>query len=324
MTPSTRPAISSPKRSPTSSSEALRVLDGVVQQRRAQRLGVQAHAGADLRHADRMDDELLAGAAGAGRRGGRRRRRTLPPRGRDRRAARLLGVLLDDREQVAQQPLLEGAKARRADRLVRARTARSRRPAGGRRPAPSRPVAAGPVAADLPPAPHVTAADGSAQAPARRFALLRNRCPSSYRCGVDPERGRALERRRRPARDRQGRQIPVEADELELREHPHQAPASRAERPCGSVAAKQALELLAGRPLAARAALGREATSEARSPYSSSCICSAKRSSGAPQASWAIPLAGAQAPGRSRRRRRIERDELREAPARRGSRSSSA
>ena len=39
-----------------------RVLDGVVQQRRAQRLGVEAHAGADLRHADRMDDEVLAGA----------------------------------------------------------------------------------------------------------------------------------------------------------------------------------------------------------------------------------------------------------------------
>ena len=36
------------------------VLDGVVQQRRAQRLGVQAHARADPRHADRMHDEVLA------------------------------------------------------------------------------------------------------------------------------------------------------------------------------------------------------------------------------------------------------------------------
>ena len=60
------------------------VLDGVVQQRRAQRLGVEAHPGADLRHADRMDDEVLAGCAGAGRRGGRRRTRTPPRRGRGR------------------------------------------------------------------------------------------------------------------------------------------------------------------------------------------------------------------------------------------------
>ena len=37
-----------------------RVLDGVVQQRGAERVGVEAHAGADLRHADGMGDELLA------------------------------------------------------------------------------------------------------------------------------------------------------------------------------------------------------------------------------------------------------------------------
>ena len=37
------------------------VLDGVVQQRRAQRLGVEPHARADLGHADRVDDEVLAG-----------------------------------------------------------------------------------------------------------------------------------------------------------------------------------------------------------------------------------------------------------------------
>ena len=36
------------------------VLDGVVQQRGAQRLGVEPHAGADLRDADRVDDEVLA------------------------------------------------------------------------------------------------------------------------------------------------------------------------------------------------------------------------------------------------------------------------
>ena len=37
-----------------------RVLDGVVQQGGADRLGVEAHARADLRHADRVRDELLA------------------------------------------------------------------------------------------------------------------------------------------------------------------------------------------------------------------------------------------------------------------------
>ena len=37
-----------------------RVLDRVVQQRRADRVGVEAHARADLRDADRVGDELLA------------------------------------------------------------------------------------------------------------------------------------------------------------------------------------------------------------------------------------------------------------------------
>ena len=40
-----------------------RVLDRVVQQRRAQRAGVEAHARADLRHADRVHDEVLAARA---------------------------------------------------------------------------------------------------------------------------------------------------------------------------------------------------------------------------------------------------------------------
>ena len=40
-----------------------RVLDRVVEQRGAERLGVEAQAGADLRHLHRVVDELLAGAA---------------------------------------------------------------------------------------------------------------------------------------------------------------------------------------------------------------------------------------------------------------------
>jgi hypothetical protein len=83
-----------------------RVLDRVVQQRRAERGRVQAHARADLRHADRMDDEvltaraLLLGMALAGE-----HERLL-----DRSLVDLLGgvrgVLLDDREQVTEEDAL--------------------------------------------------------------------------------------------------------------------------------------------------------------------------------------------------------------------------
>ena len=38
------------------------VLDRVVEQRGAEGLGVEPHPGADLRHPDRMGDELVAGA----------------------------------------------------------------------------------------------------------------------------------------------------------------------------------------------------------------------------------------------------------------------
>ena len=85
-----------------------RVLDGVVQQRRAQRLGVQAHARADLRHADRVDDELLTrlaalvGVVLAGEAEG-----VLDPGPVDL-DGRVLGVLLDDREEVAEQAALGG------------------------------------------------------------------------------------------------------------------------------------------------------------------------------------------------------------------------
>ena len=80
-----------------------RVLDGVVQQRRADRLGVEAHARADLRHADRVRDELLARlAALVG----------VPLAGEDERLAdpvqvdgadRVVGVLGDDGEEVGEQ-----------------------------------------------------------------------------------------------------------------------------------------------------------------------------------------------------------------------------
>ena len=107
VTPSTSPATSSPNASRTSSRRRGRVLDGVVQQRGAQRLGVEPHAGADLRHADRMDDEVLARLAplvGVVLAGEHER---LDRRGGGRRRGDLVGVLLDDREQVGEQLALE-------------------------------------------------------------------------------------------------------------------------------------------------------------------------------------------------------------------------
>ena len=106
-----------------------RVLDGVVQQRRAQRLGVQAHARADLRHADRVHDEVLArlaplvGVVLAGEDEGVLDALAVDLDGR------VVGVLLDDREQVAEQPAL-GLGELGAQRPARApRGARRGRPA---------------------------------------------------------------------------------------------------------------------------------------------------------------------------------------------------
>ena len=83
-----------------------RVLDRVVQQRGAQRGRVEPHAGADLRHADRVDDEVLAarpalvGVALAGEDEGALDELAVDLLGG------LAGVLLDDREQVAEQDAL--------------------------------------------------------------------------------------------------------------------------------------------------------------------------------------------------------------------------
>ena len=90
------------------------VLDRVVEQRRAERLGVEPHPGADLRDPDRVGDELLAGLAPlvgvalAGEGEGALDRR----RGRSARVA-VGGVLLDHGEQVAEQRALLGGEVRR-------------------------------------------------------------------------------------------------------------------------------------------------------------------------------------------------------------------
>ncbi len=88
-----------------------RVLDGVVQERRAERVRVEPQPGADLRHLDRVADEVLArapllvGVAVAGEDEG-----ALEHRPVDLLVGRLR-VLGDDREQVAEQSALALAEA---------------------------------------------------------------------------------------------------------------------------------------------------------------------------------------------------------------------
>ena len=93
-----------------------RVLDGVVQQRGAQRLGVEPQARAHLGHAHGMVDEVLAGLAPlvrvvlAGEREGLADGVAVDLH------RRLAGVLLDDREQVAEQPRIVLGEARLGNR----------------------------------------------------------------------------------------------------------------------------------------------------------------------------------------------------------------
>ena len=111
VTPSTSPATGSPNWSLTSIEAGARVLDGVVEQRRAERLGVEPQPGADLRHLDRVDDELLArppalvGVALAGEREGPLDRLAVEP------VVAVRRVLADHREQVAEQRPLVGREA---------------------------------------------------------------------------------------------------------------------------------------------------------------------------------------------------------------------
>ena len=165
-----------------------RVLDRVVQQRRAQRLGVEPHAGADLRDSDRVGDELLAGLAPlVGVMHARVDERLLDAVAVDleRRVIRVIRVLLDDREQVAEQLLLErrqiGALHERVrGRVTEAIDALAHRGDRGRGRALSRLRAVlrrrvlGAVS-------RLAASDRPAQPPGGGFVLLRYRLPSSYR-----------------------------------------------------------------------------------------------------------------------------------------------
>ena len=143
------------------------VLDGVVQEGGAQRLGVEAHARADLGDADRVGDELLArlaalvGVVLAGEH--ERLDDGLAVDG----LGDLLGVLLDDREQVGEELALEvgevGGRGLQRGRGVASRGAVDR-----------------PVRLDADAAPESASVRG--QAAALCVLLARNVSPSSSVC----------------------------------------------------------------------------------------------------------------------------------------------
>ena len=157
VTPSTSCAISSPKSLADLIEAGARVLDRVVQERRAQCLGVQPQAGADLRHLERVGDEVLArlallvGVALAGEGEGALDRLAVD------RLASVVAVLRDHREEVAEQRALLGASSSRViesrARACSAVPSTARRPGCGRgdrvsRTAPS-PASASPLPVSL-------------------------------------------------------------------------------------------------------------------------------------------------------------------------------
>ena len=213
-----------------------------MQERGAQRLGVEPHAGADLGHADRMHDEVLARApALVGVVHARVHERLLDAVAVDR-LDRLVGVLLDDREQVAQQAPLGVGQLRALDLPVHVGTGDpiDRRPRGGeQRRAGRRPRA---------PADPIRPSAGPGSASWEMICAAQESSSVLVPLCIDPVRRGALERGRRCARDRQGRQVPVEADELELREDLDQPGRQTGRATVRTVSAKQVLELLAGHP----------------------------------------------------------------------------
>ncbi len=164
-----------------------------MQERRAQRLGVETHPGADLGHPNRVDDELLTRLTplvGMVLAGINERILDPPPVNGERRR---VSVLLDDREQVGEELALEGRELGLADCGACLSTlvdviyelAGLRDECLGASVATSATAVA--TTASLPPVPGKLPASrstraGARQALGRRFALLRNRRPSSCRC----------------------------------------------------------------------------------------------------------------------------------------------
>ena len=252
VTPSTRPATSSPNCSRTSSRRGGRVLDGVVQQRGAQRLGVQPHAGADARDADRVRDEVLAGLAAlvgvvlAGEQERLQDRLAVDRRGD------LVRVLGDDREQVREQLVLE-----------------RREVVAGCSTAPSSAVPAmstglcGAIATTDPSPSAVTGLAPSTEAPRSGRLSPHVRAGQKLSAVLKPSLvghvgGRALERGAlRVLGHLEGRPFAIEAGEPQLREDPHQAARECRGPRLRTLAPEQMLDRLTAARSGSRAVRGR-------------------------------------------------------------------
>jgi len=160
-----------------------------MEQRGTQGLGVQPHPCTDLGHPDRVDDEVLARATSLiGVVDARIDERLLDAVAVDC-DGRVVGMLFDDRKQIAEQAALGRRQLRASDRRSRRRVLDpvDRRPrrnqrfrASARAPARlgARAIRRGLLAA----ARRRRACVVPAQALRRGFSRLRNRRPSSYRC----------------------------------------------------------------------------------------------------------------------------------------------
>ena len=228
VTPSTRLATSSPKRSRDLLERRARVLDGVVQQRRAERLGVEAQAGADPRDPDRVDDELLAGAPA------------------------LVGVVLagehERRLRRASRSIATSASSACSSTIAKRSPSsrRSRSVSDARRPRRSA---------------------ASRDAALRRLPCSQSQVCQAVLVAVARMRGtRPSARgvtRRRCGHGRRGA-LPVEIDEADLREDPQQAPGELGRPLRGASPTQDRLELPPGRaaPVAKRPVAGGKRVAE--------------------------------------------------------------
>ena len=302
VTPSTSVATSSPNCSRTSSSDARRVLDRVVQQRRAQRLGVEAHAGADLRDADRVDDEVLAGLAplvGVVL-AGEDERRLDARRGRSRpRASSACSSTIAKRSESSRARAASGRRGRPARAPPDARRGRraSCRPRR-RRPRP-------PFARRASPSP--------VGRRSRPLLALLSRWLSHRRPLLEPplvgaERG---ERRARCAAGRRRPAGPARRDRARRGRAPR-APAARARRRRGPRLRPSPASSARAPPRAVppRAGRGRRGERVAQVEVATRGHARAKASSCSPQARWAIGRGSRRAAPRARLGRRVERDHV--------------
>ena len=304
------------------------VLHGVVQQRGAQRGGVQPHAGADLRDADGMHDEVLArgpalvGVALAGE-----HERLLHQLAVDR-VARLAGVLLHDGEQVARAGRAGRRSGGSAGRRARGRWS-PRPPAGARsaaRPPPAPPFAAPRRGLGLRPFCFVARLGffsararlvrgtfgmaksvdpgwrGESAIPRRARAGSATRLPRPGQVGLAPRAGGRRRRGARPtargrcARPPAARHVragAVVGGQPQLAQHAQQAPAQRAAARIGAAAPQRRGERLAlQRPPSAAARARHSSAIEGRRSSCARQWARANSHSAAPHARCTKPGAG--------------------------------